>query len=59
MNQKGAFAFRATAVGGDTVLAQIIRMVEEAQGSELPIQAMVDRVTMWFVPTPPSWAWPR
>ena len=50
VNQNGAFAFRATAVGGDTVLAQIIRMVEEAQGSKLPIQAMVDRVTMWFVP---------
>ena len=50
VNQKGAFAFRATAVGGDTVLAQIIRMVEEAQGSKLPIQALVDRVTMWFVP---------
>ncbi len=50
VNQTGAFAFRATAVGGDTVLAQIIRMVEEAQGSKLPIQAMVDRVTMWFVP---------
>ena len=50
VNQKGAFAFRATAVGGDTVLSQIIRMVEEAQGSKLPIQALVDRVTMWFVP---------
>ncbi|MFT3998821.1 MAG: heavy metal translocating P-type ATPase [Rhizobium sp.] len=50
VNQKGAFAFRATAVGGNTVLAQIIRMVEEAQGSKLPIQAMVDKVTMWFVP---------
>lgn len=50
VNQNGAFAFRATAVGGDTVLAQIIRMVEEAQGSKLPIQALVDRVTMWFVP---------
>ncbi len=50
VNQTGAFAFRATAVGGDTVLAQIIRMVEEAQGSKLPIQALVDRVTMWFVP---------
>ncbi|AUH65482.1 heavy metal translocating P-type ATPase [Paracoccus zhejiangensis] len=50
VNQKGAFAFRATAVGGDTVLAQIIRLVEEAQGSKLPIQALVDRVTMWFVP---------
>ncbi|WP_028033828.1 heavy metal translocating P-type ATPase [Chelativorans sp. J32] len=50
VNQKGAFSFRATAVGGDTVLAQIIRMVEEAQGSKLPIQGMVDKVTMWFVP---------
>ena len=50
VNQKGAFTFRATAVGGNTVLSQIIRMVEEAQGSKLPIQAMVDKVTMWFVP---------
>ncbi len=50
VNQKGAFVFRATAVGGNTVLSQIIRMVEEAQGSKLPIQAMVDKVTMWFVP---------
>jgi Au+-exporting ATPase len=50
VNQTGAFAFRATAVGGYTVLSRIIRMVEEAQGSKLPIQAMVDRVTMWFVP---------
>ncbi|SJM69884.1 Lead, cadmium, zinc and mercury transporting ATPase; Copper-translocating P-type ATPase [Brevundimonas diminuta 3F5N] len=50
VNQKGTFAFRATAVGGDTVLSQIIRMVEEAQGSKLPIQALVDKVTMWFVP---------
>lgn len=50
VNQKGAFTFRATAVGGDTVLSQIIRMVEEAQGSKLPIQALVDKVTMGFVP---------
>lgn len=50
VNQKGAFAFRATAVGGNTVLSQIIRMVEEAQRSKLPIQALVDKVTMWFVP---------
>ena len=50
VNQKGAFAFRATAVGGNTVLSQIIRMVEGAQGSKLPIQALVDKVTMWFVP---------
>jgi Au+-exporting ATPase len=50
INQTGAFAFRATAVGGDTMLAQIIRMVEEAQGAKLPIQGLVDRITMWFVP---------
>lgn len=50
VNQNGALAFRATAVGGATVLAQIIRMVEQAQGSKLPIQALVDKVTMWFVP---------
>lgn len=50
INQKGAFAFKATAVGSNTVLAQIIRMVEEAQGSKLPIQAVVDKITMWFVP---------
>ncbi len=50
INTTGAFTFRATKVGGDTLLAQIIRMVEEAQGSKLPIQAMVDKVTAWFVP---------
>ncbi|WP_143322724.1 heavy metal translocating P-type ATPase [Candidimonas nitroreducens] len=50
MNQNGALTFRATQVGGATVLAQIIRMVEQAQGSKLPIQALVDRITMWFVP---------
>ncbi len=50
VNQTGAFRFRATAVGEATMLAQIIRMVEEAQGGKLPIQALVDRVTMWFVP---------
>ncbi|WP_099864940.1 heavy metal translocating P-type ATPase [Pararhizobium haloflavum] len=50
VNHKGALSVRATAVGGETVLAQIIRMVQEAQGSKLPIQAMVDKVTMWFVP---------
>ena len=50
VNQTGSLAFRATAVGGDTMLAQIIRMVEEAQGSKLPIQALVDKVTMYFVP---------
>ena len=50
VNQTGALALRATAVGADTMLAQIIRMVESAQGAKLPIQALVDRVTMWFVP---------
>lgn len=50
LNTTGAFSFRVTQVGGNTVLAQIIRLVEQAQGSKLPIQALVDRVTMWFVP---------
>ncbi|MGK7871391.1 heavy metal translocating P-type ATPase [Falsiroseomonas sp. E2-1-a20] len=50
VNGTGAFRFRATAVGGETVLSQIVRMVEQAQGSKLPIQALVDQVTMWFVP---------
>ncbi len=50
VNRTGALAFRATAVGADTMLAQIIRMVEQAQGAKLPIQALVDRVTLWFVP---------
>lgn len=47
---KGALTLRATAVGGQTMLAQIIRLVEQAQGSKLPIQAVVDKVTLWFVP---------
>jgi Cu+-exporting ATPase len=50
INRTGAFTFAATKVGADTVLAQIIRMVEAAQGSKLPIQALVDKVTAWFVP---------
>ena len=50
VNQTGAFTLRATAVGEATMLAQIIRMVEAAQGGKLPIQALVDKVTMWFVP---------
>ncbi|QXZ09788.1 heavy metal translocating P-type ATPase [Comamonas sp. Y33R10-2] len=50
VNQNGALAFKATKVGADTLLAQIIRMVEQAQGSKLPIQALVDQITMWFVP---------
>ncbi|ATQ41691.1 heavy metal translocating P-type ATPase [Caulobacter mirabilis] len=50
INKTGSFTYRATKVGADTLLAQIIRMVETAQGSKLPIQALVDKVTAWFVP---------
>lgn len=50
VNAAGALTVRATHVGSRTVLAQIIRMVEDAQGAKLPIQALVDRITAWFVP---------
>ncbi|KAF0116018.1 MAG: Cu2+-exporting ATPase [Rhodobacteraceae bacterium] len=50
VNQTGALAMEAVAVGSDTMLARIIRMVEAAQGGKLPIQALVDKVTLWFVP---------
>ena len=50
VNQTGAFVLRATAVGSRTLLAQIVRLVEQAQGAKLPIQARVDKVTLWFVP---------
>jgi P-type Cu2+ transporter len=50
INQKGSFQFRADKVGGDTVLAQIINMVREAQGSKAPIQHLVDKVAGIFVP---------
>ena len=50
INKTGSFAYRATRVGAETLLAQIIRMVEQAQGAKLPIQALVDRITAWFVP---------
>ncbi len=50
INKTGSFTYRATKVGADTVLAQIIRMVEQAQGAKLPIQTMVDGITAWFVP---------
>ncbi len=50
INGTGALELRATAVGRDTTLAQIVRMVEEAQGARLPIQGLVDRITLWFVP---------
>ncbi|ORE88130.1 heavy metal translocating P-type ATPase [Aurantimonas sp. 22II-16-19i] len=50
VNGAGSLVMRAEKVGADTVLSQIIRMVEDAQGAKLPIQALVDRVTMVFVP---------
>lgn len=50
VNRTGSFRFRAEKVGRDTVLSGIIRLVEQAQGAKLPIQALVDRVTAWFVP---------
>jgi P-type Cu+ transporter len=50
VNLAGAFAFRATKVGADTFLADVIRMVETAQGARLPIQDLADRVTALFVP---------
>lgn len=50
INQKGAFRFRADKTGGDTVLSQIIRMVQDAQGSKAPVQNLVDKVASVFVP---------
>ncbi len=50
LNQTGAFRFRATNVGQDTMLAQIIRLVEQAQGSKAPIQRLADQVSSYFVP---------
>jgi P-type Cu+ transporter len=50
VNTTGSFLFRATRVGRDTVLAQIVRLVQEAQGSRAPIQRVADAVTGWFVP---------
>ncbi|KMW56688.1 Lead, cadmium, zinc and mercury transporting ATPase [Candidatus Rhodobacter oscarellae] len=50
LNGQGALVYQATAVGEATMLAQIARMVEAAQSTKLPIQALVDRVTYWFVP---------
>lgn len=50
INQKGSFQFVAEKVGGDTLLAQIIRMVQEAQGSKAPVQKLVDRIAAVFVP---------
>ena len=50
INQKGSFQFTADKVGGDTVLAQIIKMVQEAQGSKAPVQKLVDKIAGIFVP---------
>ncbi|HWZ22781.1 MAG TPA: heavy metal translocating P-type ATPase, partial [Cytophagaceae bacterium] len=50
INQKGSFQFKADKVGGDTLLAQIIKMVQEAQGSKAPVQKLVDKIASIFVP---------
>lgn len=51
VNQKGSFRFVAGKVGQDTLLAQIIKMVQEAQGSKAPVQKLVDKIAAVFVPT--------
>ncbi len=51
INQKGSFQLRAVKVGKDTMLAQIIRMVQDAQGSKAPVQKLVDKIAGIFVPT--------
>ncbi len=51
INKTGAFKFRATKVGKDTALSNIIRLVQDAQGSKVPIQRIVDRVSAYFTPT--------
>ncbi|MDX2240039.1 MAG: heavy metal translocating P-type ATPase, partial [Leptolyngbyaceae cyanobacterium bins.302] len=50
INKTGSFQFRATRVGKDTFLAQIVKLVQQAQGSKAPIQRLTDQVTGWFVP---------
>ena len=64
-NRTGSIIVRATAVGPDTALAQIVRLVEEAQGSKVPLQRLADRISAWFVPavlvaaalTFAAWTW--
>ena len=51
INKTGSFRFRATRVGQETFLAQIVQLVQQAQGSKAPIQRLADQVTAWFVPT--------
>ena len=50
INQKGTFRFIADKIGSDTMLAQIIRMVQDAQGSKVPVQKLVDKIARFFVP---------
>lgn len=50
MNKHGSFTFRATKVGANTTLSQIIKLIEDAQGSKAPIQRFADTVSSWFVP---------
>lgn len=57
MNKSGSFTYRATKVGADTMLSQIITLVEEAQGSKAPIQRLADTVSSYFVPIVIMLAW--
>lgn len=50
INQKGTFRFVADKIGSDTILAQIIRMVQDAEGSKAPVQKLVDKIARFFVP---------